>query len=150
MQLARKVSHPLGWWGKTPNMPTYRSLVQRGPLLLFAPCRTWCVAGDWGRAGDWLAEGGGERSSSRRGSCFRIYSFHLYWSAHGWGAPTQGMKGLSKKTPLPITKKNSLEQVACVQWKSNALKWTFNQLAKGNCVSAQTNLKCVNPCQTPG
>lgn len=73
-------------------MPTYRSLVQRGPLLLFAPGRTRSVARDGGRAGDWLAEGGGERRSDSGGSRFSIYSFHLYWSAHGWRASTQGSK----------------------------------------------------------
>lgn len=93
--------------GQIHSMPTYRSLVQRGPLLFFAPCRTRCVTRDGGRAEDWLAEGGGERSSHSGGSWFSTYSLHLYWSAHGWRAPTQGFrKGLSNNSTTNYKKEN--------------------------------------------
>lgn len=63
MQLTKNVSTSVRLVGQKSNMPTYRSLVQWGPLLLFAPCRTRSVARKGGRAGYWLTEVGGERRS---------------------------------------------------------------------------------------
>lgn len=126
-------------------MPTYRSLIQRGPLLLFAPCHTGSVARNGRRAGNWLAEGRGDRSSKRGGSWFSIFSLHLYWHAHGWRATDGGRKELNnsttKNTQTQICWKTFHCQPAPTWFHSNSQKGGFWQRFIWN---------LIHPCQTQG